>query len=276
MPKDLWAPKGIVTGGVDTTIYKKEITHYWGKEPFEFYVSAEAIMVAMQAWNKKGMIFVPDIVFLEFIPYDEQLKHEYDKDYQPTTVLLNEVEEGKLYEVVITQFYGMPLLRYRMRDLIKVIALRDDEEGIKLPQIVFQRKVDDVIELAGLARLDEKIIWQAIANTGIKYSDWSARKEYDQGQAFLSVYLELKEEREAAEATTMINEQLMIVDTDYKDISSYLGIQPLRVTLLAPKTFQRYMEEKRKEGADLAHIKPNHINAPNTVIQRLIQLSETS
>ena len=274
LPKDLWSPKGIVTGGVDTAIYKKEITHYWGTEPFEFYVSAEVIMVAMQAWNKKGMTFLPDIVFLEFIPYEEQLEHQDDKDYQPSTVLLNEVEEGKLYEVVITQLYGMPLLRYRMRDLIKVIAIGDDEARISLPQIAFQRKVDDVIELAGLAKLDEKTIWQAIANTGIKYTDWSACKEHEQNQSFLRLYLELKEEKEAAEIETMIDKQLKIVDTDYNDVDAYLGLQPVRVTLISQGTFKRYMEEKRKEGADLAHLKPTHINPSEAVIQRLLQLSE--
>jgi len=34
------------------------------------------------------------------------------------------------------------------------------------------------------------------------------------------------------------------------------------------------VDEKRKEGADLAHLKPNHVNAPEAVIQRLLQFSE--
>ena len=84
----------------------------------------------------------------------------------------------------------------------------------------------------------------------------------------------MKERKEAAEIATMVNEQLKIVDTDYKDIDSYLGLQSVRVTLLSPGTFERYMDEKRKEGADFAHIKPTHINAPESVIQRLLQLSE--
>lgn len=276
LPKDLWSLKGIVTGGMDTAIYKDDVVHYWGSEPYEFYIATEAGFLAMQAWNKKTMTFTPDTVFLEFIPYEEQLEHQNDKDYQPPSVLLDEVKEGKLYEVVITQFYGMPLLRYRLKDLIEVIALRDDETGIKLPQIVFKRRVGEVIGLGGLAQLDEKTIWRAIANTGIKYTDWSACKEYEHNQSFLRIYLELREEKEAAEMANMIDEQLKIVDTDYKDIDSYLKLQPVRVTLLSPGTFQRYMEEKGKEGADLAHMKPEHINARQPTIQRLLQLSEVS
>jgi len=276
LPKDLWSPKGIVCGGMDTNIYKHDIAHYWGREPFDFYVSTETMFVAMQAWNKKAMTFLPDIVFLEFIPHDKRLKHQDNKDYQPSTVLLNEVEEGKLYEVIITQFHGLPLLRYRLDDVIKIVCLRDEETGVNVPQILIQGKVGATIDLAGLADLDEKTIWQAIANTGIKYTDWSACKEYDQNQTYLRLYLELKEEKEAAEMATMIDEQLKIVDTDYKDIDTYLKLQPVRVTLLSPGTFQRYMEEKGKEGADLAHLKPTHINAPEAVIQRLLQLSEVT
>lgn len=276
LPKDLWSPKGILTGGVDTAIYKDDIAHYWGSKPWEFYVSTEAGIPAMQAWNRRAMTFLPDGVFLEFIPEEQRLNHKDNNGQQPSTVLLDELEEGKLYEVVITQLYGMPLLRYRLGDIIKVVALSDDEAGINLPQIAFQHKVGETIELGGLAWLDEKIIWRAIANTGIRYVDWSASKEYSHNQTFLRIYLELEEEKEAAEIETMIDKQLKVVDPDYRDIERYLESQPVRVTLLSRGTFQSYMDEKSKQGADLAHFKPNHINAPEPVIQRLLQLSEVT
>jgi len=168
----------------------------------------------------------------------------------------------------------MPLLRYRMNDIFKVAALRDEETGINLPQLVFQHRVGDTINLAGLVELDEKTIWQAIANSGIKYTDWSACKKFRKGKDSLYLYLELKEEREAAWIENMIDEQLKVIDTDYTDVGYYLGAQPIRVTLLAPGTFEAYTTEKRKEGADLAHLKPAHMNPPEQYIQRLVQLSE--
>ena len=276
LPKDLWQPKGILVSGVDTAIYRDNVVHYWGSTPHELYTGTEAFVYAMQAWNKRGMVFLPDMVFLEFIPYPEPLEYQDDKYYQPSTVLLNEVEEGRLYEVVITHFYGMPLLRYRLNDIIKVTAKKDEETGINLPQVAFQRRVGEVINLANLAQLDEKTLWQAIANTDIKYTEWVACKEYDQNQVFLRVYLELKEEKEVASVETMIDQQLKIVDTDYKDIDSYLGLQPVRVTLLSPGTFRRYTAEKMKEGASIADLKPIHINPSEVVIRRLLQLSEAS
>lgn len=276
LPKDIWPVKGILTGGVDTAIYRDAIAHYWGTQPYEFYVSTEAHYLAIQSWNKKGMVFTPDQLFLEFISYEEELKHQDDKDYQPSTVLLSEVEEGKSYEVVITQLCGMPLLRYRTKDIVKVIGLRDNETEVNLPHIVFQHRVGETIKLGGLATLDEKTMWQAIANTGIAYSDWSACKEYDRNQSFLRLYLELKEEREVANVETMIHEQLEMVDIDYRDVNTYLGLNPVRVTLLSPGTFERYISGKVEEGADLAHLKPPHMNAPEATIQHLLELSDTA
>lgn len=273
LPKDLWRAKGILTGGTDTSIYKEGVTYYWGKTPWEVYGASETPNIAVQNWNKKWLTFVPYSAFWEFIPEDESIRSREDESYRPSTVLLNELEEGKIYEVVLTQFYGRPLLRYRIEDAIKVVALSDDEAGVNLPQIVFHARVGETIDLASLARLTEKVIWQAIANTGIRYEDWSARKDYDRDKTFLRLYLELKEEREAAEIERLVDEQLKMVDVDYRDIDSYLELQPVRVTVLSRGTFERYYQEKVKEGVDLAHLKPPHINAPDAIIQRLLQLS---
>lgn len=276
LPKDLWQPKGIIVSGLDTAIYKDDVAYYWGRVPYELYTGTEGLVYAMQSWNKRWLIFLPDMVFFEFIPYKELLKLQEDKSYQPSTVLLDEVEEGKLYEVVVSQSCGMPLLRYRIKDVIKVIAMKDEEAGINLPQITFQRRTDEVINIGGLCQLDEKSLWQAIANTGIKYTDWTACKEYDGGQSFIRLYLELKEEKEATEIEKMVDEQLKIIDTDYKDIDLYLDFQPIRVTPFSPGTFQRYTEEKIRGGANLAQLKPAHVNPPAEVIQRLIALNEIS
>ncbi len=273
LPKDLWSPKGIITSGADTNIYKEGVIYYWGTTPFELYAATEGSILAMQNWNKKWMTFIPYCAFWEFIPEDESIKSREDTSYHPSTMLLNELEQGKLYEVVLTHFYGMPLLRYRIGDVIKVVALSDDESVVNLPQIIFHARVGETIDLAGLARLTERIIWQAIANTGIKYEDWSARKEYDGDKTFLRLYVELKEDMEAEELERLIDEQLRIVDVDYRDLDSHLEIQPVRVTMLSRGTFERYYQEKVKEGADFAHLKPPHINAPEAVIQRLLQLS---
>ncbi|MGB2878053.1 MAG: GH3 auxin-responsive promoter family protein [Dehalococcoidales bacterium] len=274
LPKDLWSPKAIVSGGVDTTIYKSDIAHYWGTEPFDFYVTTETFFLAMQAWNKKAMTFLPDSAFLEFIPVSERVNDEKNKHYKQPTVLLDELQEGHLYEVIITQFHGMPLLRYRLDDIVKVVSIRDKETGVNLPQIMLHGRVSETIDLAGLVELDEKTIWQAIVDTGIKFVDWTARKEYSENKGYLHIYIELKEPKDTSQMATMIDRQLREADIDYRDIDDYLAFQPVKLTPLRKGTFQRYTDEKRREGADLAHLKPIHLNASDAVIEHLLALSE--
>jgi len=271
LPRDLWPTKAIITAGMDTGIYKDAIRRYWGSEPFEFYSCAETMMLAIQGWNKKGMYFLPDIAFFEFIPEAEVEKWQADPTYRPSTVLYNEVKTGQLYEVVITHFYGMPLLRYRMKDLVRFTGLEDAETGVKLPHMQFQRRVGETIDLAALARLDERTLWEAISRAGIRNVDWAAVKEYDGEQAFLRLYIELKDDMSADEVARMVDDQLKQIDVDYRDLESYLGLQPVRVTTLPAGTFDRYTDRQRKAGADPSRLKPSHVNAPEKVLRMLLE-----
>jgi hypothetical protein len=276
LPKDLWPIKGLVCYGVDTDIYRERLKYYWGKEPLETYASTEFGLIATQAWNRKAMTPVPSSCFLEFAPEEEWLKSRDNKEYQPSTILLDEVKPGKRYEVILTSFYGMPFLRYRIGDLVRVVALEDEESGIKLPQIVFDSRASDLIDIAGFSRLDERTIWQAIANTGIRFEDWSARKEYEQNEPNMRLYIELKQEIDGKELERLIHQELVALNPDYRDLESMLGIQPLRVTLLPTGSFQRYYEKRKASGADLAHLKPPHINASDTIIQDLLTQTKST
>ena len=81
-------------------------------------------------------MLTPDSAFYEFIPEEEWLKNQGNPDYEPGTVLLNELEAGKRYELVISNFYGMPFFRYRIGDMFKITALREEETGINLPGLL--------------------------------------------------------------------------------------------------------------------------------------------
>ena len=273
LPKDLWNPRALIAVGADAKIYKEQLEYYWGVTPYETYGATEVMPIAVNSWNKKWLTLIPDMAFYEFIPLAERTKSEQDEGYQPRTVLTDELLPGQTYEIVLTQLYGMPLLRYRVGDLITVADLKDEEAGIALPQIMFKSSTGGLINLAGLTNLDEQTLWRAITSTGIKCEEWAARKDYDQSQTFLRVFMELREQRDPDEVARMIDQELRAADVDYRDLGEQLGLQPVRVTLLSPGSFQRYYQERQKEGADLAHLKPPHMNASEPIVQRLMALS---
>ncbi len=270
LPKDIWSLKGLITFGIDGSVYREKIKEMWGRYPLDFHGCTEAILIAMQTWDYQGMTFIPHLNFFEFIPEEESIKSREDPTYQPSPLLLDEVKPGN-YELVITSFHGGPFIRYKLGHLIKITSLRNEQLNIDIPQMVFLSRIDDQIDIAGFTRLSEKVIWQAIENTGIAYEDWTARKEV-KDKPILHLYLELKEngyvtEEQVAES---VHQELKRVDAPYADLESFTGLRPLEITLLPENAFHLYKLRQQAAGAELAHLKPPHINPSDDTINFLV------
>lgn len=272
LPKDLWSVKGILGGGTDGTVFRERIRKLWGKYPLDVLVSTEGGIIATQTWDYNSMTFIPNLNFLEFIPEKEYSKGRLDHDYQPKTLLLDEVKPGEHYELVITNFHGGCLVRYRTGDIIRITSLTNEKLGINIPQMAFIGKVDGMMDIGGFVRLTEKVIWQAIENTGIPYEDWTARKEVGE-QSVLHIYLELKNNYTANEQdiATAVYEQLKRLDDGfiYGDMNAVLNWNPIQVTLLPQGAFSNYVAKRRAEGADLADLRPPHINPSEKALSLL-------
>ena len=271
LPKDIWKVKGIVAAGTDVAIFKDKIEHYWGKKPLEGYGCTEVGVIACQAWNFKGMSFVPDRHLLEFIPYEEHLKVKEDPTYAASTKLLNELEEG-IYELVVTNFHGGVFTRYRVKDLFEVISIGDDEIGSELPQFQLYSRNGDLIDLGGMVRLTERNIWKAIENAGISYQDFVARKEYIDQNVNLHLYIEPKPGPSVSVEDTRlkISQYLRENFQEYRDSEEILGIDPLILSLLPMGAFQSYMTSQRKAKAVLEDLKPPHLQPNDSILGRLL------
>ncbi len=274
LPRDVWSLKGLIAGGTDTSVYREKIKYMWGRYPLDLYGCTESLILAMQTWDYRGMTFVPYFSFFEFIPEAEHLKMKEDPSYQPSTVLLDEVEPGQNYEIVCTNFHGGPFTRYRIGDLITITSLRNEELNIDIPQMVFYSRADDIIIFTRVG-VTEKIIWQAIENSGLNYVDWVAQKEIIAEEPVLHLYLEMKEDSYGREEefTAKIDKQLKALQVEIFQLDSDAGLSPLRLTLLPVGAFQEYISKQRAAGAELAHLKPPRMNPPDRVIETLLGLS---
>lgn len=274
LPKDLWKVKCIATGGTDTALFRKQIEEQWGRAPVEGLGCTEGGIVSTQLWNRKGMTFFPDCNFLEFLPEEDCMRSRSDASFSPRTATLAEVEAGQRYELVLTNFMGGVMTRYRLGDLVEIVALRDDELNVDCPQMVFYSRVDDVIDLASFTRLTEKTIWHALEAAAVPYVDWTARKEYDDRKVILHLYVEPKDGLvDVAVMRDRVHKALIEGDRFYADLQTMLGMDPLRVSLLSPGTFGRYYLARQAEGADLGHLKPSHMNVSDAVLEKLLQAS---
>jgi hypothetical protein len=275
LPRDLWKIKGMACGGTDSYIFRDKIKEMWGAHPLDIYAGTESMVVAIQTWDFTGMTFVPNMNFLEFIPESEYFKSKLDPSYQPGTILLDEVKAGEIYEIVVTNFHGGIMTRYRPGDMVRITSLRNEKLDIAIPQMAFERRADDLIDL-GIIRLNEKVIWQAIENTSIPYADWTARKELIDDRPALHLYIELKDDYIASDRgmAKAVYDQIKNLDDgfihyDLPSVERITDFQPVTVTLLAEGAFKRYAQERQSEGADLAQLKPPHINPSDLVLSRL-------
>ena len=279
LPKDLWSVRVIVGGGADSAIFGKRVEELWGKRPLELYGGTEGGIYAVQTWDYEGMTFIPNLNFFEFIPEREYFKWQLDHSYQPKTILLDEVKAGEKYELVITNFHGGALVRYRVGDLIEITSLRNEKLGIDIPQMVFHSRADDLVDIAGLGRITERVIEEAVENAGIAYVDWVARKEIIDNKSMLHLYLEPGDEYIASEEgmAAAIRKQFKKLDRKYRcnfysligDMETVLGLKPLEVTLLPQGAFSSYVAQWQAEGGDLGHLKLPHINPSDEMLSLL-------
>lgn len=280
LPKDLWNVKGIITSGLDSLVYRQKIMDYWGRFPLDIYANTEGGLIATQTWDYGSMTFIPNLNFLEFIPEKEHMKWRNDRKYQPKTVLLDEVKAGQCYEIVITNFHGGSLVRYRIGDMIRITSLKNEKSGINIPQMEFERRCDDLIDFV-VFRLTEKTIWKAIENTGVPYTDWIAFK--NPGETILNVMIEpgTNHQIENSEMEKLLCEQILKADQDTftsshaHNVMSDMVDFKLKLTLLPKGSFARYTAQKQAEGSDFAHLKPPHVNPSQKVMASLLETTIT-
>jgi hypothetical protein len=268
LPHHWCCPRGIICIGADSSFYREEISYYWGNTPYDIYLAAETGCLAFPSWDGATMTFTPFSGFLEFIPEEEWSKGEETKSSAPTTLLLNELEVSKRYELVVTSFYGMPFLRYRLGDVIKVVALKNEEARVSLPESLFESRINDIINKGSLLELSEKKVWQALLNSGLRYQDWFVVSQESSGNTTLHLYVELRNDL-GKEMEQLIFGSRTAIEVGAKPLLDEPDI-PLKVTILPRGTFRRYYEQKQAAGFDPACFKPVHINPTDSFIHHLI------
>lgn len=275
LPKDIWSLRGIIGSGLDSQFYKDRINEMWGRKPLDLYSCTEGGIIATQTWDYEGMTFIPNLNFLEFIPEDEIIKWQMDRSYQLKTLLLDEVEAGECYELVFTNFHGGAMTRYRIGDLIRITSLRNESLGIELPQMAFEHRVDDVIDFIAV-KITEKNLWQAIRKSGVDCDDWVAYKK--PGEPLLHLFIEPKNHWQGneVELSAAIRDSLIAErksrykeSTVREDWRDELGFD-INVKILPSDSFSHYLATKQADGADLAHLKPPHINPSQEALSLLM------
>ena len=107
--------------------------------------------------------------------------------------------------------------------------------------------------------------------SGVSHVDWIALREYGGNALLLQLYIESADDTvDPASAQRGIHQSLCELDQPYADAKEMLGILPLKVAALTPGTFKRYTAVQQERGADLAHLKPPHMNPFDEQLELLL------
>jgi len=260
LPKDLFQLKGFMCAGTDNRCYKEDLEKMWGVAPLELFAGTEPTCIGCETWNREGVYFFPDACFYEFIPEDELNRNMANPDYQPRTVLWDEVIPGGVYEIVLTVLKGGAFARYRVGDVFRCTGIGSQAEGNTIPRFQFVDRVPQMIDIAGFTRITEKSIQQAIQLSRLPIAAWTAKKEFTENyRPYLHIYVELERSNliNSAISIRILQDQLGIyfryLDQDYEDLKKILGIDPLKITLLKCGTFEMY---ERRYGNKIRTMNP--------------------
>jgi len=249
-----------VCTGTDAACFMPGIREAWGVDPVELAAGTESTCVAIEGPEAPGMVFFPDSCFYEFIPKSEMMRSLDDPAYIPRSLLMNEVQKGQDYELVISTFHGGAFMRYRIGDMYRCI----DSGRDRLPRFHFLDRVPWVIDIGGFTRLTEASIQEVLDMSKQGVKDWIARKEYDEkGYPYLHLYAELSAEAQMQNATQaeVIAELLSIhfscYDGDYKDLKKLLGRDPLKVTVLKSGSMSNF---EHRTGRHIRRVSPEDID----------------
>jgi hypothetical protein len=260
LPKDIFKLKALVCAGTDTSCYKTQIQDAWGITIQEIFAGTEMSLLCTETPTHDGMVFFPDSCFPEFIPEKDSIRCQEDPSYQPDTLLLEELEEGQNYELVITSLKGGVFARYRVGDMFRCIS-RYGDRSTRLPMVSFLDRIRDVIDIAGFTRITRNSVTDVVTLSRLPIQNWVARKEYYQGKRpYMHMYIEIKSDSvdNSALSVQVLREHLKVyfksLDTDYDDLEKILGIDPLKITVLKCGTFNKYLQ---REGKQISHMNPS-------------------
>ncbi|MBR4543934.1 MAG: GH3 auxin-responsive promoter family protein [Lachnospiraceae bacterium] len=158
----------IGTGGFSQ--YTQKMRKYTGRNvPYSFlnYAASESLMAVARRTGEDGFVLLPDGGFYEFIPADA--------DDDETTLTIDQLEEGKDYEIVVTNLSGF--YRYRIKDVVRVKGFYNES-----PMVSFLYRKNQMISIAGEKTNEEALRWTIERfqdETGLLITDYSVYADTD-------------------------------------------------------------------------------------------------
>ena len=234
-----------VHGGVSFEPYRNGFEKLLGRpiHYIETYLASEGFL-AFQAYpNRRSMrLVLNNGIFYEFVPFEDE-NFDADGEVKPNakTLLIDEVEEGKEYAVIISTCAGA--WRYLIGDVIKFTSIEESEIVITgrtkhfLSLCGEHLSVDNMNKAIGLVSNDLNISIKEFTVAGIPHDSLFAHHWY--------VGTDDKVDKKILR--DKLDAHLKALNDDYA-VERSAALREVQVDILPLQTFYDWMEYKGKTG----------------------------
>ena len=242
--------------GSNLAFYVEKLRKHIGDAPIHNmgYAAADGYMAMPVELDVNDYVLLPRSIFFEFIPIDDP------ECERPLT--MKEIEVGKEYELVVTNFSG--LYRYQIEDVVRVTGFYN-----KTPKIEFLYRNNLAMNIANEKTTTQMVDWAAAKaqeQVGVKFKGYSfyADTAHDPVRYMLLAEPEEKlSEEKIKEFEKALDEWLNESNEKYFKYRRWGMIGEPKLAILKDNTYDDYRDYLKKQGKVLNQIKPvTVINTP--------------
>ena len=206
------------------------------------YASSECHIGHPVGEDDFGYVLMPRHAFYEFLPYDTG---------SGKTLLPHELEVGKRYEVVCTNFAG--LYRYCMGDIVEIRGFCGE-----CPIMEFVCRKNQILSVAGektdIMQIEEAVA--ELASRGIAVEQYCFSVSMERIPARYLAAVSCEAGYDSGTIAEELDRILQEKNCDYKDLRSLHSLDPLEAVVLGREEYVRFLGEN---GLISGHNKPKHI-----------------
>ncbi len=256
--KRIWPDFVWSYGMVGSTLafYVEKLRRYIGDAPIHNmgYAAAEGYMAMPVELNVNDYVLLPRSIFFEFIPIDDP------ECERPLTI--GEVEVGKEYELVVTNFSG--LYRYQIEDVVRVTGFYN-----KTPKVEFLYRNNLAMNIANEKTTTQMVDWAALETqkkAGINFKGYSFYADKSVDPVRYMLLAEPEEDIPAEripEIEAILDEFLNESNEKYFKYRRWGMLAAPKLSILKKNTYADYRDYLKKQGKVLNQIKPvTVVNTP--------------
>ncbi len=242
--------------GSNLSLYIDKLRKSIGDTPLHNmgYAAAEGFFAAPMELNTADCVLLPHCIFFEFLPLDEG---EEKPREDVTPLLIDQLEVGKKYEMIVTNYSG--LYRYRTYDIYEVTGMYNNTPKVELlyrqnlsMNVANEKTTTQMIDFAA-AETARKMGVELVGHSfwpdlGTKPPRYVMLTEVKDGEAM--------SEEDRQKFIDLLDEELKGVNEKYFKYRRWGMLNRPEILILKDKTYWDYRESLRNKGVILNQIKP--------------------